>query len=235
MGARSMRDVTSRGPMAPIPGRRMSPRHPPPILDTFGPGRRIFLVPSRPRGRFCDWTSPRRRAQMTRAARAIALLVAGWICCSALDAQERAIQELPLSQPSRSTPLIAEKSPRVFLELRLAETEPVRGLAFEATVKGSQKKIYLHFTTIATHLDVVKAAVVENNGRPAVAITFSPDGAARMSSATARHAGRPVGIIVDGELLGTVTVGRPLGAEVVLSGDFTRSEAMKIATGLERW
>ena len=143
------------------------------------------------------------------------------------------LEEPLISQPSRET--TADKPPRVFLELRLAENEPVRGLAFEAAVKKSQKKIYLHYTTIATHVDVRKATIVESGGRYDVAVTLDASSAARVASATARHVGRPVAVILDGEVVSVVMVRKALGPEVVFSGDFTREEATRIAAGLERW
>jgi hypothetical protein len=129
----------------------------------------------------------------------------------------------------------AVKARRVFLELRLAETVPVRGLAFEATVKNSGKKVYVHYQAVATHVDVVKATVVENGGRYEVALTLTPEAAANMTSATSRHAGRPVAVILDGEVVSVLTVRSPIGGAVVVSADFTREEATRIAAGLQGW
>ena len=167
----------------------------------------------------------------------VCLVVGGWLSCLVMDARASQRQSLPdpttendpLEQPRDGFPR------RVFLELRLAETEPVRGLTFEATVKNSGTKIHLHYQTIITHSDVVKARVVESNGRYDVDITLSAESAATMASATARHAGRPVAIILDGEVVAVLTIRGPLGADVVFSGDFTREEAMRIVSGLQRW
>ena len=46
---------------------------------------------------------------------------------------------------------------RVFLEIRLAEAEPVRGLTFEAPVKGTEKKVHIHYATVVTNGDLLKA------------------------------------------------------------------------------
>ena len=54
---------------------------------------------------------------------------------------------------------------RVFLEMRLAEGEPVRGLTFEATVKGSEIKVHLHYATLVANGNVADARVVETSGR----------------------------------------------------------------------
>jgi hypothetical protein len=127
------------------------------------------------------------------------------------------------------------KPRRVFLELRLAETVPVRGLAFEATVKNSEKKVYVHYQAVATHVDVVKASVVENGGRYEVALTLTPEAASNMTSATSRHAGRPVAVILDGDVVSVLTVRSPIGGAIVVSADFTKEEATRIAAGLQGW
>jgi preprotein translocase subunit SecD len=56
-----------------------------------------------------------------------------------------------------------------------------------------------------------------------------------MSEATSKHLGRPVAIILDGELVALVTVRQPLSNRLVFGGDFTADEARRIASGLERW
>ena len=94
----------------------------------------------------------------------------------------------------------------MFFELRLAEAEPVRGLTFEATVKSSGKKLHLHYATVVTNGDVSRARVVESSGRYEVAIRLNDDGAAKMTSATARHVGRPLAIILDGGVVADLTV-----------------------------
>ncbi len=129
----------------------------------------------------------------------------------------------------------AVKPRRVFLELRLAETVPVRGLAFEATVKNSDKKVYVHYQAVATHVDVVKASVVENGGRYEVALTLTPEAAAKLTSATSRHVGRPVAVILDGDVVSVLTVRSPIGGAIVVAADFTREEATRIAAGLQGW
>jgi hypothetical protein len=175
-----------------------------------------------------------------------------WVCiciclsCPVLDAHEapqdgvRSPAERPRSpaeRPGFERPAIlsTDNVRRVFFEVRLAEGEPVRGLTSEGTVKNSGKKIHLHNTTVVTNGDVVKATVLEVSGRYDVAITLSPEGAAKMMSATSRHVGRPLAIILDGDVVAVLTVRKALGGDVVCSGGFTRTEATKIAAGLEKW
>jgi SecDF, P1 head subdomain len=141
----------------------------------------------------------------------------------------------PLAFPPRPADPPTEKPRRVFFELRLAEVMPVRGLAFEAQLKNSQQKVYVHYTAVATHTDVLDARVVDTTGRNEIALTLTPEAGAALTSATTRHTGRPVAIILDGEVVSVLTIRSPLGAEVVFSGGFTREEAARIAAGLQRW
>jgi len=124
---------------------------------------------------------------------------------------------------------------RVFLEVRLAETEPVRGLTFEAPVKGSARKVHIHYPTVVTNGDLLKARVVEIGGRYEVGITLTPPGAGKMTEATSRHAGRPLAIILDGEIVAVQTVRQALASEMIFSGDFTEADATRIVAGLNKW
>jgi preprotein translocase subunit SecD len=124
---------------------------------------------------------------------------------------------------------------RVFLEVRLAETEPVRGLTFEAPVKGSEKKVHIHYATVVTNGDLLKARVVETGGRYEVGVTLTPPGAGKMTEATSRHAGRPLAIILDGEIVAVQTVRQALASEMIFSGDFTQADAVRIVAGLNKW
>ena len=182
-----------------------------------------------------------RLRSLSATACAVSLFIAGWLSCPVLDAHAAQRAERPAG-PVAFPPRQRVEDPaafgtvrRVFLEVRLAELEPVRGLAFEAAVKGSQKKVYLHYATLLANGDVQSARVVESSGRYDVAITLTPDGAAKMTAATARHVGRPIAIILDGEVVAVLTVRKALGAELLFSGDFTRDEATRIASGLQRW
>ena len=158
------------------------------------------------------------------------VLIAGGVSGFAQDAQ--------VGPPQRDWPVDLATTTsvrRVFLEIRLAETEPVRGLTFEAPVKGSDKRVHIHYATVVTNGDLLKARVVEIGGRYEVGITLTPSGAEKMTDATSRHLKRPLAIILDGELVAVQTVRQALGSEVVVSGDFTQAEATRIVAGLNKW
>jgi TonB family protein len=117
------------------------------------------------------------------------------------------------------------------MEIRLAESAFTPGLR-EAAVPGSDQKIYLHPTALATWLDVTLARIVNQGGRvvnqgnrvyqdnqwAAVAVTFNSAAAARIQSATAAHLGRPLAILIDGRVVSAPTVRAPIGDSAVLTG-----------------
>lgn len=129
--------------------------------------------------------------------------------------------------------LTTDRVQATLLEVRLAETEPARGL-IEATVQNSDRRVFLHDTRVITNNDVVQARVVESDGRFNVAITLTNEGAAKMASATSAHTGRPLAIIVDGEVIAAPTVRGTINDQAVITGAFTRARAERIAAGLQR-
>ena len=183
-----------------------------------------------------------------RTAGVVGVCLAGWLPCLVLHAQQPRQSDRPGirldGQPEQRavpgfsevpTDPATENVRRVFLEMRLAEGEPVRGLTFEATVKGSGKKVHLHYATLIANGDVADARVVETSGRYDVAVTLSPDGAEKIAEATARHVGRPLAIILDGEVVAVLTVRQALGGEVGISAGFTPADAIRIVAGLKKW
>jgi preprotein translocase subunit SecD len=178
----------------------------------------------------------------------VGVCLAGWLSCLAAHAQEarqsdRRVIRLDGQPEQRDVPGLSEVPTdpatenvrRVFLEMRLAEGEPVRGLTFEATVKGSDRKVHLHYATLIANGDVADARVVETGARYDVAVTLSPDGAEKMASATSRHLGRPLAIILDGEVVAVLTVRKALRDEIGISAGFTQADAIRIVAGLKKW
>jgi preprotein translocase subunit SecD len=166
---------------------------------------------------------------MVQRACLLIVLIAAGVSWVRLDAQEGLRGERPADLATTSDVR------RVFLEVRLAETEPVRGLTFEAPVKGSEKKIHIHYATVVTNGDLLKARAVEISGRYDVGVTLTPAGAEKMTDATSRHLKRPLVIILDGEIVAVQTVREALGSELIFSGDWTRADVTRIVAGLNKW
>lgn len=120
----------------------------------------------------------------------------------------------------------------VRFEARLAEDTPASGL--RAVTVGSGRIIYLHQEAIVGNSDIAQAQVVQGIGASTfgVSVTFNRDGAAKMSSATHGHVGKPIAVLIDGQVVAAPTLRSPISASAVISGDFTKAEADRIASGI---
>ena len=124
-------------------------------------------------------------------------------------------------------------SPRCVSRVRLAEDSPGPGLR-EAPVPGAGRSVYLHDTTVVTNDDIAQAQVAPG-GSPStfgVTVTFKPAAAEKMRSATQGHVGKPLAILVDGTIVIALTVKSAITTSAVISGDFSRAEADRIAAGI---
>jgi preprotein translocase subunit SecD len=121
----------------------------------------------------------------------------------------------------------------VRFEVRLAEENPADGLR-EAVVSGAGKRIYLHQETVVTNSDIAQAQVTPGAAASTfdVTVTFNADGAAKMLRASQSHIGRPLAILVDGEVVIAPVVRSRITASAVISGNYTRAEAERIVAGI---
>jgi hypothetical protein len=121
----------------------------------------------------------------------------------------------------------------VRFEVRLAEERPTPGLVF-TPLPGSNRVIYLHHEIVVTNGDISQTRVLAGNA-PAqfwVGVDFSQAGAQKIRRATANHIGRPVAILIDGEVVAVPVLRAPISESAVISGGFTRAEAERIADGI---
>ena len=118
-------------------------------------------------------------------------------------------------------------------EVRQAEDHAAAGLR-EARVGRSDRVVYLHPEIIATNEDVANSRVVQGDGPSHfdVHVQFNGAGAEKMREATARHIGRPVAILIDGDVVTAPTVRSPISTSAVISGDYTKAEAERIVNGI---
>jgi preprotein translocase subunit SecD len=65
-----------------------------------------------------------------------------------------------------------------------------------------------------------------------VTVTSNADAAAKMLRATQSHMGRPLAILIDGEVMIAPVVRSPITMSAIISGSFTRAEAERIAAGI---
>jgi len=121
----------------------------------------------------------------------------------------------------------------VRFEVHLAETHPGAGLR-EARIAASNEVVYLHPEVVVTNDDISGSRIVEKSDPShfEILVTFNAAGAGKMRRATAEHIGAPVAILIYGEVVAAPTVRSPIDSSAVISGDYTRAEAERIANGM---
>ena len=118
-------------------------------------------------------------------------------------------------------------------EVRLAEDRHGDGLV-ETQIDGSDQVAYLHPEIVVTNGDVAQSSVVPGDG-PAefwISVEFTSAGAQKLRQATAEHVGRPVAVLLDGEVVAIPRLQSPISTSAVISGDFGRAEAEAIVVGI---
>jgi hypothetical protein len=122
----------------------------------------------------------------------------------------------------------------VRFEVRLAEDRPIPGMVV-AQLGDSGRLIYLHPESVVSNDDIAQSWVLQDDqGRYGVSVQFRPAGAERMRQATAAHVGRPVAILIDGAAVMAPVLRSPISDSAVISGNYTRAEAERIADGIGR-
>jgi hypothetical protein len=121
--------------------------------------------------------------------------------------------------PHATTDVVAA----VRFEARLAEAVPTLGLR-PVRVAHSDRTIYLHDGAIVTNSDIASARVVPGDGDTFnVAIQFTAQGEAKMLSATRTHIGRPIAILLDGDVVMAPTVRSAIGNAATITGSFPKN------------
>ena len=121
----------------------------------------------------------------------------------------------------------------VRFEIRLAESAPTLDLT-PARVAGSDRVVYLHRDALVTNEDIAAARVVPATaaGQFNIGVRFTPAAGEMLRAATADHIGRPLALTIDGEVVMAPTLRSSFGAEALLTGNYTKAEADRIANGM---
>jgi hypothetical protein len=132
------------------------------------------------------------------------------------------------------SPLVGRVEAAVRFEVRLAEDRPAAGLT-EAKEKNSGRTIYLHPEIVVGNADIAAAQVVEggDGSHYSVSVEFTARGAEKMRAATRNHIGKPVAILLDGEVVLAPTLRSEIGASARITGSFTKQQAQRIAEGIQ--
>jgi hypothetical protein len=130
-------------------------------------------------------------------------------------------------------PFVGNLQGAVRFEVRLAEDKPGPGLR-EAKVSGSERSVYLHDEVVVDNGDIAAARVVQGSrpSRYSIDVKFNASGAEKMRAATGNHIGRPVAILLDGQVVMAPVLRSPIDASAVVTGNFTRAEAARIVNGI---
>ena len=120
----------------------------------------------------------------------------------------------------------------VRFEVRLADDRPAAGLT--ATPVAGNRTIYLQSRAVVSNGDIAQAEVVPGSGVSMfnIRITFTPEGAARMLRATQGHLGRPLAVLLDGDVVMAPVVRSPISTSAMITGNYTRAEADRIVNGI---
>lgn len=121
---------------------------------------------------------------------------------------------------------------KVTVEFRRAETKPADGLA-EATVEGSNQKVYIPKKADATTADIAEAkAALDGGGKPALDITFTKEGAKKMATLTEKHRDKPLAILISGKVVSAPIVREKFGERAQINGAFTQEEIESLVKAL---
>ena len=121
---------------------------------------------------------------------------------------------------------------RVTLEFRIAEDEAAPGLT-EVVFNPPGVRFYLHDEVLVDESDIDSAFVTVQNGRPAVELLLTSKESRKWEELTERNVGKRCGMILNGKLVSAPRIMTPIRVgRAIVAGDFTESEALRIAHAL---
>ena len=120
----------------------------------------------------------------------------------------------------------------VRFEVRLAETQPVPGLIV-AQIARTGRVIYLHPEPVVTNDDIAQSWVMPDGpDRFSISVEFLQTGAQRMQQATVAHLGKPVAILLDGNVVIAPVLRSAITNSALITGDYSQADAERIAHGI---
>jgi preprotein translocase subunit SecD len=118
---------------------------------------------------------------------------------------------------------------QVRFEVRLAEDASGPGLQRIDVFGG--RTVYLHPEFVLSNSDIAGTIVVPGDTY-GIDITITDTGAAKIFAATRGHVGKHVVILIDGQVVAAPVLRSPIRNSARISGNFTRADAERIATGV---
>ena len=128
---------------------------------------------------------------------------------------------------------VSDVQAAVRFEVKLAEDKPSPGLR-EVKTSGSEKRVYVHQQVVVTNSEIESARVLPGDapGQYAVEVEFTASGAKKMLRATTAHIGKPMAVLIDGQVVTTPIVRTPISTFARVTGNFTKAEAERIVNGV---
>jgi preprotein translocase subunit SecD len=123
--------------------------------------------------------------------------------------------------------------PTIKVEFRRAEPKPAAGLT-EARISGTDTIVYLHDKVDLTNADIASARTTlsENGKYYEIEVTMTDEGARKLKALTEQHLMKPLAILLDGKLWVAPRIVSPISRKALISGNFDREEAERIAAGI---
>ncbi|MBM3778554.1 MAG: hypothetical protein FJW23_09990 [Acidimicrobiia bacterium] len=118
-------------------------------------------------------------------------------------------------------------------EVRLAEHAPAAGLT-AAVATDSGRTVYLHSDVVVSNGDIASARLEpgDGDGQFGVDIALTATGAEQIRAASAGHVGRPMAVLIDGQVVAAPVVRSPIGEAAIITGAYSREQAERIVSGI---
>lgn len=126
-------------------------------------------------------------------------------------------------------------APRSTLEFRLVLDPPAPGAAEMADTSGT--RLLVSADAVVTHRDITRVEVGRESFLPdqdsyIVYVHFTGDAADRLREFSSQNLGSRLAIVLDGELLLAPVLLTPFDSPVMIQGNYTRADALRIAERL---
>ena len=129
------------------------------------------------------------------------------------------------------SPLVRDVHAAVRFEVRLAEDQPAPGLR-EARVVETDRSVHLHDEVVVTNADIATARLIPVGNVYDVGVEFNASGAESMRVVSGRHIGKPIAILLDGQVIMAPVVRSPIENSAQITGNFTKAQAERVVIGI---
>jgi preprotein translocase subunit SecD len=121
-----------------------------------------------------------------------------------------------------------DEKEKVRVEFKRAETKPTDGYV-EATIEGTNEKVYLLKRADATGADIAKASAgTDDNNNPLIEIEFTKDGAKKIAALSEAQQNKRIAIVIDGKVVSAPLVRAKIGSRAQITGKFEKQEVERI-------